>query len=257
MANKEVLFTLRDAVAEVLGTLTGLELEYDPNLDRFQAATRALNRALRAVALEKEWSVYAATEELGLATTGMTEIDMNSSLRPRIVNDDCVRLVDDNGNVQRWAYFLPRDALHKYRYRNDLHVAVTRTTLSFSRPLSLAENGLHIMVPTMREPKMFELPTDGAEVPERILSQPVDFDYPDLVIAKAAELMAGSDPVMQPRVQSLQATYKDLMYQLIARDDAITDTPYENDFIMPMDGTLAGPSNPMAHGHPHADIRTR
>lgn len=125
MANKEVLFTLRDAVAEVLGTLTGLEPEYDPNLDRFQAATRALNRALRAVALEKEWSVYAATEELGLATTGMTEIDMNSSLRPRIVNDDCVRLVDDNGNVQRWAYFLPRDALHKYRYRNDLHVAVT------------------------------------------------------------------------------------------------------------------------------------
>ena len=36
MANRDVQMTLKDAVAEVLNFLTGLDLEYDPDQDRFQ-----------------------------------------------------------------------------------------------------------------------------------------------------------------------------------------------------------------------------
>ena len=45
---------------------------------------------------------------------------------------------------------------------------------------------------------------------------------------------AQSDPVMQPRVQSLEGYYKDLMYQCIERDDRNTDAPLQNDFIVPV-----------------------
>ena len=39
MTNKELSFTLEDGVAEVLNTLTGLELQYQPDLDRFRSIT--------------------------------------------------------------------------------------------------------------------------------------------------------------------------------------------------------------------------
>lgn len=256
MANADVQLTLEDAVAEVLHGLTGLDLTYTPTLDRFQATTRALNKAMREVALEHEWSYYSSTEEVGQSALGVMDYEVGSKLRPRIINDDAVRLVDAEGNVLAWAYILPRDALHKYRHRGGLWVSFTRTTMTFNRPLRDAEAGLRIMVPVMREPKMFRLPQAGRDIPRSVLNQPVDFDYPDLVVAKAMELVAASDPLMQPRVQTLQEAYKDKMYQLIERDERHTDTPYANDFIIPMKGSLFGYRvNPMYHGHPHADER--
>ena len=256
MANSDVSLTLQEAVAEVLQSLTGMDLEYAPELDRFQAITRTLNRALRAVALEHEWAFYASVEEAGNAVAGTSEVELNSKLRPRIVNDDAVRLVDSEGRVVRWAYFLPRDALHKYGSWTDLRVAVTRTTLTFSRPFTTGEAGLRIQVPVMREPKMFEVPEGNGEIPERVLNQPIDFDYPDLVMAKAMQLYAETDPVMQPRVQTLEAAYKDRMYQLVERDERFTDSPYLNDFFVPIQGSLDGVAqHPMMHGHPHSDER--
>ena len=183
MPNADVQLTLDDSVEEVLTLLTGLDLRYEPELDRYRAITRTLNRALRAVALEHEWAFYASVEEAGTAVAGTNEIELNSKLRPRIVNDDAVRLVDSEGRVVRWAYFLPRDALHKYGSWTDLRVAVTRTTLTFSRPFTTGEAGLRIQVPVKREPKMFRLPPNGQDVPRAILNQQIDFDYPDLVIA--------------------------------------------------------------------------
>ena len=256
MANRDVQLTLENAVAETLHSLTGLDLSYDPVQDRFQSITRALNRALRLVALEHEWSCYTSTEEAGQAVEGAQDVELSSNLRPRIINDDAVRLVDDDDIVHVWAYILPRDALHKYAAREGLWVSVTRSTLTFSRPFFSGEAGLRIMVPVMREPTMFRLPKDGEDVPQSILRQLVDFDYPDLVIAKACQLMAETDPVMQPRVQSLEARYKDIMYQLIERDDRSTDSPYVNEFVIPMVGQLNGsPYRPLTHGHPHSDER--
>ncbi len=256
MANRDVQMTLKEAVAEVLNFLTGLDLEYNSSQDRFQSITRTLNRALRAVALEHEWSYYSSTEEVGTFAEGVMDYDLNSSLRPRIINDDAVRLVDDDGNVKLWAYVLPRDALHKYGHIRRLSCAFTRSTLTFNRAPFTQEVGLHIMVPAMREPKMFEVPEGNGEIPERVLNQLVDFDYPDLVIAKAAYMYAQTDPVMQPRAQTLEATYKDIMYQLIERDDRHTDTPYQNDFFVPIMNDIRGSSALfMPHGHPHADGR--
>jgi hypothetical protein len=256
MANRELQFTLEGAVAEVLATLTGLDLEYDPSLDRFQSITRALNRALRAVALEHDWAYFSSTENAGVTSEGMQDLELNSTLRPRIINDDAVRLVNSLGRTVRWCYFIPRDALHKYINRAGLWVSITRTTLSFSRPFLIGEAGLQIMVPVMREPRMFNLPK-GTTISKSVLNQLIDFDYPDLVIARAALYMADSDPVMQPRVQTLEARYKDIMYQLVDRDTKMTDSPYENDFVVPMDGALEGRTNPLSHGHPHADERYR
>lgn len=256
MPNKELQMTLEEAVGTVLANLTGLSLEYDPNYDRFRVITRALNRALRAVALEHEWSYFSSVEEVGTCVAGQQDVEINSSLRPRIVQDDAIRLNDADGHTLRWAYFIPRDALHKYVGRTGLWAAVTRTTITFSRQFVASENGLRIFVPVMREPKMFEIPEAGAEMPQRILRQPIDFDYPDLVIAKAQQFVAETDPVMQPRVQSLEAHYKDLMYQLVERDDRFTDSPYLNDFFVPMQGSLAGPDL-MLHPHPHSDERRR
>lgn len=255
MANKEVQMTLKEAVAEVLGSLNGLDLEYNPAMDRFHSCTRALNRGLRAVALEKEWSYYSTTEEIGTVEAGMVEIEINSSLRPRQVNDDAVRLVDDNGITRSWVKFLPRDALGKYIGRRGLWCSITRNTLSFSRPLSVAEVGLHILCPVMREPKMFRLPEGDGDVPPRILNQPIDFDYPDLVICRAAMYIADTDPVMQPRVPTLEARYKDIMYALSGRDEESTDAVVMDDFQVPIGGSLT----PVIfnHHHPHSAERYR
>lgn len=259
--NSEVLLTLDDAVAEVLGLLTGLDLTYAPELDRYRAVTRQLNRALRANALEQDWSYYASTEMVGDVRAGEKDIALRSSVRPRIVNDDAVRLVDSNGKPVVWAYFLPRDAIHKYQSYRGLWCAVTRSTLTFSRPFNSAEAGLEIHVPVMREPIMFRLPeppedpdASATPVPAHIRDQAVDFAYPDVVVLRAAYYYAQADPVMQPRAQTLEAQYKDLMYQLIERDDLNTDSPYLNEFIVPVENGLRT-SGPGPHpAHPHSGL---
>ena len=256
--NPEVLTTLDDAVMEVLGMLTGLNLTYEPELDRYAAITRQLNRALRANALEAEWSYYNSTEPVGVAAEGENEVWMTITRRPRIINDDAVRLVDDKGVVRRWAYFLPRDAIHKYQHRRGLWVSSVRQTLIFSRPFTNAEDGLEIQLPVMREPIMFRLPKQSEDpedplvsVPQEIRDQPVDFAYPDVIVARAAYYVAQSDPVMQPRAQTLESEYKDMMYQLIERDTQNTDSPYLNQFSLPIQPDINGPYRPL--GHPGAD----
>lgn len=250
--NPEVRLTLDDAVAEVLGQLTGLDLTYQPELDRYRAITRQLNRALRANALETDWSWYASTLPVGTCGEGQSRVLLPANVRPRIINDDAVRLVDNDGNNVRWAYFLPRDALHKYQDRDTLHCSITQNMLEFSRGFWNSEAGLSVHVPIMREPIMFRLPSDTATtVPKRIREQPIDFDYPDVIIGRAAYYYAQSDPVMQPRVQTLEADYKDLMYQLIERDTNHTDSPFINETIVPVQNGLF----PVAfhHRHPHAN----
>lgn len=254
--NTELNFTLDEAVAEVLGMLTGLDLTYEPEVDRYRAITRQLNRALRANATEREWSWYADTVSIGQAIEGDTVMEIPVDRRPRIINDDAVRLVDEDNRIRVWAYFLPRDALHKYGDRGPgLWASVLRSTLVFSRPFSEAEAAWDVQLPVMREPTMFRLPAqpEGAdeevvEVDPEIREQPIDFAYPDAITARAAYFYAQTDPVMQPRVQTLEGVYKDIMYQLIERDERMTDSPYSNEFIVP----LHGAPNGYDHGHPHA-----
>lgn len=267
--NPELQTTLDDAVHEVLGILTGLDLHYIPELDRYRAITQALNRALRANALEKEWSYYSSLEDVGTAYDGLQHLSLRPSVRPRIINDDAVQLHDEHGHAVAWAYFLPRDALHKYSMRRGLWAAYTRQTLSFSRQLTRAEQGLKIMVPVMREPRAFIVPAtlesiesvDPDAIPgnngmtsEEIREQLLDFAYPDVVVARAAYMYAQTDPVMQPRAQTLEAAYKDLMYQVIERDDRNTDSPYLNEFFVPVQNGLYSEA-PGYHGHPHSDER--
>lgn len=249
--NVEVQMTLDDAVAEVLGQLTGLDLTYEPELDRYRSITRQLNRALRANALEAEWSFYASTRSVGVASSGTAHVMLSSSLRPRIINDDAVRLVNDDGVVVKWAYFLPRDALHKYQSKQGLWCMIERQALIFSRPFQDDEDGLEIQVPVMREPKMFRLPGTGTTVPASIRKQLIDFPYPDVIIARAAFYYAQTDPVMQPRVPTLEDGYKNLMYQLIERDTQYTDSPYINETIVPVQSGLVEQS--FRHLHPHAN----
>ena len=64
MANTDVQITLEQAVAEVLTLLTGVDLTFNPAEDTFHVVARCLNRAMRAVALEHEWSYYSSTEEV-------------------------------------------------------------------------------------------------------------------------------------------------------------------------------------------------
>ena len=257
MGNRDVQMTLEQAVGEVLNSLTGLDLHYQADADRFQSITKTLNRALRAVALEREWSYYSSTEEIGVAHLGVQTVEIGVSQRLRIINDDAVRLVDSDGQTRVWAYILPRDAIHKYGDRNGLWCAVTRSTITFSRPFSEGESGLRVIVPVMREPVMFRLPRGSSAASSRVLNQLVDFDYPDLIVAKAAQLVASSDPVMQPRVQTLEAQYKDIMYQLIERDERMTDSPFSNTFNVPIIGSLHGSHSggSMTHLHPHSDER--
>lgn len=260
--NPELTFSLDDAVADVLTTLTGLSLTYEPELDRYITVTRQLNRALRANALEHEWSYYSSTASAGTAVEGDTEIWLPADLRPRVVGDDAVRLVDEHGHTGRWAYVLPRDALHKYYARSGLWCSVTRNAITFSRPLWESEAGFDIQVPVMREPVMFRLPEQPEDpndpmvpVDQEIRDQPIDFSYPDVITLRAAFYVAQTDPVMQPRVQSIEAQYKDLMYQIIERDDRNTDSPYQNEFTVPVRGSLVEPG--FYHPHPHSDERRR
>lgn len=257
--NPEVATTLDDAVAEVLGLLVGTDLSYRPELDRYRSITRQLNRALRAVAVEHEWSYYSDTESVGFAHQGDRAIALRASVRPRIISDDSIRLVrPSTGAIVRWAYFLPRESLHKYRGSRDLYAAYTRQMLEFSRPFNSAEDGLDIQLPVMREPKMFRLPKQPEDVneplvtvPDEIREQLIDFDYPDLIVRKAAYFYAQTDPVMQPRVQTLDQDYKDMMYGLIERDSRNTDSPYINEWDLGISGSIEGDTYP--HGfHPHA-----
>ena len=253
MSNPEVQMTLDEAVAEVLGMLTGLDLTYDPELDRYRSITRQLNRALRANALENEWSWYASVAPVGSVSAGQDRVFIPALMRPRIINDDAVRLVNDEGTVVRWAYFLPRDSLHKYQSRAGLWCAVERQALVFSRNFRDDEDGLQIQAPVMREPKMFRLPDAGTTVPDGIRDQPIDFAYPDVIIARAAFYYAQTDPVMQPRVPTLEDGYKTLMYQLVERDTQYTDSPYINETIVPVQNGLRS-GDVSSHLHPHANF---
>lgn len=259
--NPELTLTLDDAVAEVLGLLTGQDLTYDPEFDRYRVITRCLNRALRSNALEHEWSYYSGTSSAGTAAEGMAAVTLPATMRPRINGDDAVRLVNGDDQIMVWAYFLPREALHKYGGRPEgLWVSSTKNYLLFSRKLYAGEAGLDIQVPVMREPNMFRLPPPPEDpsdpvvaVDPAIRAQPIDFCYPDIVTLRAAFYYAQTDPVMQPRVQTLEAQYKDLMYQIIERDDRNTDSPYLNEFFVPVQNDISGDSMP--HLHPHSDGR--
>lgn len=261
--NPELQMTLDTAVKEVLLLLTGLNLSYQPELDRYGAITGTLNRAMRSVALEKEWSWFADLQEAGTSREGDVEIVLPSSLRPRVVGKDAVRFVrPEDGRTVKWAYFLPRDAGADYPVRTGLWVTHTRQSLLFSRPLNSFEADLTIMVPVMREPRMFRLPEQPEDseaplvsVPDSIRKQLVDFWYPDLVVLRAAYFYAQTDPVMQPRVQTLEQQYKDLMYQLIERDDRNTDSPFMNEFLLPVQSGLWPDGEPNLSYHPHSDER--
>lgn len=156
--NPDVRMTQAEAVDEVLGILTGLDLAYDPSEDRFNAVTRAINRALRNNALEHEWSYYSDVEELGYAHYGHRTMPLRNTLRARLISDDALRLQDEDGNIKLWAYSLPRDSLSKYAYREGLWYSTTRSTVEFSRPFTRGEHGLKVMLPVMREPRTFPLP---------------------------------------------------------------------------------------------------
>jgi hypothetical protein len=262
MANINVDLTLDQAVQEVLALLTGLDLTYSPEFDRYRVVARQLNRALRNNALEHEWSYYSSTEEVGTVHVGDQTIELRASVRPRIIGDDAVRFVNAADRPVLWAYLLPRDTLSKYAHRPGLWASVTKSTLEFSRPLGDGLEGLRIFVPVMREPVMFAIPDapedpdeDVVPMPEDTREQTVDFDFPDVIVMRAAYQIAQTDPVMQPRVQSLEAQYKDLMYQLIERDDRHTDAPLQNEFFVPgVHGDIYG-AGTILHGHPHADPR--
>lgn len=259
--NPDLQMTLDDCVDDVLGMLTGLDLSYQPTTDRYRAVVRALNKALRQTALEKEWSYYASTEELGEAVAGQQEVGMRSTVRPRIIGDDSVRLVDDDGTTLVWAPFLPRDAIDKYIGRRGLWAAAMPQSLRFSRPFGTHEDGLRIHVPVMREPQLFVLPPHPENdvdplpvVPATVRNQLLDFPYPDAVLARAAFYYAQTDPVMQPRVQTLEAEYKNIFYALNERDERHTDSTYLNEFSVPIQSDVSGTSYQDTL-HPHADER--
>lgn len=302
--------TLDECVGEVLNHLTGLDLHYIPELDRYRSITKQLNRALRLLATEHEWSHYSAVEDMGTVSAGQESIHLRSSRRPRIITDDSVRLVDDKNNIHMWAFYLPRESLHKHRGRTGLWVAQTRNELTFSRPISSREDGLRAMVPVMRPPREFIQPAtrenledlttpplplpEGAELiqlrnfhnpdiveewvsipglppyefsnpeaslaqqeytPAAIKTQVLDFPYPDLVILRAAFQYAQTDPVMQPRVQTLEGQYKDVFYNLVERDTNHTDNTYVNDYHVPIQSSLSGNPYRGPHAHPHSDER--
>lgn len=249
--NIEVKLSLDEAVMEILGMLTGLDLSYIPESDRYRAITRQLNRALRGNALEHDWGYYAEERCVGTAVACSRQITLPQSVRLRITGDDAVMLKHD-GQTVVWAYILPRDALHKYEEKTGLWCAVTRRHVRFSRDLYPSEDGLEIFLPVMREPRMFRLPPTSEEVPDDIREQLVDFDYPDVIVARAAWGYAQTDPIMQPRVQTLESTYKDLMYQVIERDTNHTDSPYLNEFRLPVVHGLQDEF--MSHQHPHSDF---
>lgn len=247
----EVTFTLDDAVNEVLGLLYGQDLSYDPTFDRYRVIARMINRALRANALEHEWSFY--NEVLTLTPTqGDREVAItaDATYRIRQTGDDAARLVDAEGEPLAWAYYLPRDALHKVRYQPGYWCSVVRNTLVFNRPLPEVDFAYFIEVAAMREPYRFVIPA-APEDPNDPLpafdplerAKAVDFLYPDVIVARAAYMYALTDPVVQPRAQTLEANYKDLMYQIIERDDRYTDSPLENNYIVPVQNGIYAESS--------------
>ncbi len=245
--NPDVTMTLEEAVQDVLSILTGQELQYDPSMDRFRTITKHLNRACRSMALENEWSFYNTVERIDL--TGLTDTQtftINTDYRFRIISDDAVRILNSDDQPVAWAYYIPRDALHKYRNRGGLWASVTRNVLTLSRPLSAVTgqlDGMKLELPLQREPVPFRLPEDPTEEPDPlVLAQELDFEFPDVVIARAAWLYAQTDPMMQPRVQTLEEQYKDMMYQLIERDTQFTDTPDQNEILVPVQGDIYGES---------------
>lgn len=246
--NPDVSMTLEEAVRDVLSILTGQELNYDPDMDRFRAIVKHLNRALRSMALESEWSYYHTLVRIDLTgAVGDSTFTITTDYRFRVISDDAARIIDvsdpEHEVTVAWAYFLPRDALHKYRHRNGLWCSVTRNVLTLSRPLPDAADGMVLEIPVQREPIPFEIPVDPTEdVDPLVLAQELDFDFPDVVIARAAWLYAQTDPMMQPRVQTLEEQYKDMMYQLIERDTAFTDTPDQNEIIVPVQNDIYGES---------------
>lgn len=257
-----VSLTLDDAVAEVLGHLTGLDLTYQPEMDRYYAITRHINRALRLNAQEVEWSCYSSMETVGTTRPGVREYDIRSSIRPRVMNDDAIQLVDGKGVTRLWAYVLPRESIHKYANRQGLWVAVTGKVVTFSRPFTRFESGLKIVMPAMREPVMFELPKRPLDpnepvptVPDEVRDQLVDFDYPDVIILRAAAMDAASNPVLQPRVQTLEGQWTDMMYNLKERDERFSDSPYMNEFRVPVENGIYDSAPSWTHGHPHSDER--
>ena len=269
--NSEVTMTLKEAVLEVLQILTGQTLRYDPDKDRFRAITLALNRAMRSNALEANWSYYSTVVRIDLTgREGHQRFPIVTDFRFRIIGDDAVRILhhleqdtsddsdhdsyDDSDHDSdhyhshevpvAWAYFLPRDALHKYRNRSGLWCSVTRNVLTLNRPLPHGLEGKTMEIPVMREPNLFRLPSDPTmEADPSVVSQELDFDFPDVVTGRAAWLYAQTDPLMQPRVQTLEEQYKNLMYQLIERDTAFTDTPYQNEILVPVQGDIYGDCN--------------
>jgi hypothetical protein len=255
--------TLDDAVQEVMGLLTGLDVNYDPQYDRYRTVARQLNRALRANALENEWSYYSDTYDAGLAILGDTDVLLSNKVRVRSIGDDSVRFVDETGHVIQWAYLLPRDSLHKYNGRYaGIWASITRNRLEFSRPISSELAGLTIQIPVMREPRMFAIPpvpSDPTEpldvIDQQTRDQLLDFDYPDIVILRAAFYYAQSDPVYQPRVPTLEDQFKSLGYQLIERDNARTDSAFVNDFFVPITNSIDGGGYGWNGNHPHADER--
>ena len=264
MANPDVAYTLEEAVDEILSVLTGLDLDYEPNQSTFRQVVRCLNRAQRLIALEHEWSYYSDVEQLGYANKGEQDVPIRANIRPRIIADDAVRFKDAEGVTRVWAYFLPRDALHKYIGKADLRASVTRSNITFSRPLNDYENGMMIEVPVMREPRKLAFPelpkTPGVpipSVPDAILKQLIDFDYPDLVIARAIAIFAASDPVLQPRMMALESEWKSIMYALQERDDRATDAPFQNDFTLEIDNDIYPNVPRFVHSHPHADTEDR
>lgn len=256
MSNPNVAMTLHQAVQQVLHDLIGLDVEYEPGEPRYNAVVRMLNRALRANALEHEWSYYSDILDLGAVVSGQNSFTLANTVRVRQTNDDAVRIRHE-GYTVGWAYFLPRDALHKYAHRAGLWASYTNGQLDFSRPFTEAEAdyGYEVAVPIMREPVPFVLPELGVDPDTHSTTlAELDFSNPDVIIGRAAYYYAQTDPVMQPRVQTLEGDYKDLMYQLIERDVAHTDSPYQNDFFVPVMGSLN--DSVVGHGlHPHADDR--
>jgi hypothetical protein len=93
----------------------------------------------------------------------------------------------------------------------------------------------------MREPYRFVIPPPEEDPNEDLpvfdpveRAKAVDFHYPDIITARAAYMYSLTDPVVQPRAQTLEANYKDLMYQAIERDDRYTDSPLENNYVVPV-----------------------
>lgn len=247
-----VTMSLRDAVAEVHNILTGLDLEYDGRYDIFHAGVRQLNRSLRSVAMLEDWGWYAEDVQAGQTTLDQVTIELDDIYRPRVGQDDAVRLVDpDSGLVRYWAYYLPRDSVSKYLYRPELRASFTRNTLTFSRPLQAFEAGLNIVVPVMREPRQTRVPDAGQTLTDAELNRAIDFEFPDLVVAHAAWQTSQSNPLYQPRAQTLEAAYDDIRYALLERDSNHSDSPLRNTFTP----SYGDPYLAMPHNHPHSDRR--